>query len=217
MNRARILLIGILLLLTMLGLLFFSGAIYDAEKKYTIDTFFFEPNSQSSQRILPPVSADDIPDKNLREWIISRFVHEYLYVIPYNKNAENRMKLRGNDGKQTAIYGLAGNPKVYQDWVDNVAPEIAELTSQKVLRSVQVLPDIAQDASGHLIVRYILRTWTKPNDVMAEPEITSGTLYLDIDPEPIRVKQTKKALQRLKDGDDPVSAFRFKIYDVVQH
>ena len=178
MRRIHIFLICILLLLSMLGLLFFSGAIYDAEKKSTIDTFFFEPNLHSAQRITPPVSADDIPDKLLREFIIARFVHEYFYVIPDETNARNRAGFKNTDGTPSTLWGLSQlNPKILTNWANTVAPQIIELAGKKALRSVQTLPDITEDKSGHLVVKYILRTWDNPNDVLATPKTESGVLY----------------------------------------
>lgn len=216
MRRLALILVGLLILVMMLGLLFFSGAIYDAEKKYTVETFFFEPNSQSERRIKPPVSAGNIPDKVLRELIIRRFVNEYFYVIPDVDNANKRQNFRNTDGTETALWGLsADSPKIYTTWAETVAPEIIELAGQNALRIVEVT-GISESESGHLVVDYVLKTWTKPNDVMALPELTMGALYLDIKKQPVRVKQSQEALDRLKNGVDPVSAFTFEILDVVQ-
>lgn len=216
MRRLALILVGLLILVTMLGLLFFSGAIYDAEKKYTVETFFFEPNSQSARRITPPVSASNIPDKVLRELIIRRFVNEYFYVIPDIDNANKRQIFRNTDGTQTALWGLSANSKkVYTEWAETVAPGIIELAHQNALRIVEVT-GISESESGHLVVDYVLKTWTKPNDVLALPELTTGALYLDIEKQPIRVKQSQEALDRLQNGVDPVSAFTFEVLDVVQ-
>ena len=216
MKQSRLMVFCIFLLLTMLGLLFFSGAIYDAEKKFSIDTFFFEPNSHSAQRILPPVSADDIPDKNLREWLIRRFVHEYFYVIPYTQNATARAEKKDANGRLTTLYGLS-RPAVFKDWVDNMAPQIIEMAERNVLRSVQVLPDITENKSGYLVVKYTLKTWDKPNDVLAQPTVQNGVLYIHVTPDPIHVLQTEQALDDLKNGEDPVSAFNFEVINIEQH
>ena len=67
-----------------------------------------------------------------------------------------------------------------------------------------------------VIVEYELKTWDSPNDVMAMPDVTRGVLYMDITKKPIRVLQTADALDRLKNGVDPVSAFTFGVLDVIQ-
>ncbi len=216
MTQSRLIIICVSLLLAMLGLLFFAGAIYDAEDKFTVDAFFFEPNHRAAQRILPPSSADDIPQKNLREWLIARFVHEYFYVIPSGQNARNRLEKYDGNGKINALFGLS-NPKVYQDWQKNVAPEIVSMADKKFLRTVQLSPDITEDESGYLIVKYTLQTWDKPNDVLAQPSVQYGTLYINVSKGPIHVIQTEKTLNALLDGQDPASAFNFKILDIEQH
>lgn len=216
MQKSSLFFIGLFMLACMLGLLFFAGAIYDAEKKYSIDTFFFEPASKSANRVAVPVSADDMPDNFLRDMIISRFVNEYFYVIPNSKNAENRAKFQDDAGNMTALRGLAGHANVYEDWKKNVSPEIIRLAGKRALRTVQVV-GFGESESGHLVVEYELRTWNSPNDVMSMPDVTRGVLYMNITKKPIRVLQTADALDRLKNDVDPVSAFTFGVLDVIQH
>lgn len=216
MQKSSLFFIGLFILVCMLGLLFFAGAIYDAEKKYSIDTFFFEPASKSANRVAVPVSADDMPDNFLRDMIISRFVNEYFYVIPNSKNAENRAKFQDNAGNMTALRGLAAHANVYEDWKKNVSPEIIRLAGKRALRTVQVV-GFGESESGHLVVEYELRTWNSPNDVMSMPDVTRGVLYMNITKKPIRVLQTADALDRLKNDVDPVSAFTFGVLDVIQH
>ena len=199
----------------MLGLLFFAGAIYDAEQKYTVETFFFEPDLKSNKRMLPPVSVDALSENTLRRRLIGRFMHEYFYVIPDVNNALMRSKFKNEDGTETALK-VRSEQRVYKDWAENVAPEIIELAEQGVLRTVRVLPNITESKSGHLVVPYELRTWTKPNDVLAQPEVTTGELYLDIRKETITVIQTQDALDLLKKGTDPMAVFTFKVKGVTR-
>lgn len=217
MKRIIWFLSGILLLITMLGLLFFSGAIYDAEKKYKIDSFFFQLPAMAKNRVDAPASASDIPDSTLREWIIARFINEYFYVIPDMQNAENRKEFMDNNGKINALRGLSRRKSVYNNWKESVLPEIMDLTQKRALRMVRVLPGFSESESGHLVVKYELTTWTKPNDVLALPEVTSGEIYLDVTREPIRVNQTNETLELLRSGVDPVAAFDFRVLDVIQN
>lgn len=201
------------MLICMLGLLFFTGAIYDAENKSGIQTFFFEPGTKSANRISVPVSADDMPDNFLRDMIIARFVHEYFYVIPSKENAEKRLTFTDYNGKRTALRGLALHESVYKNWAENIGPEIVKLASENAMRTVSIV-DISESESGHLIVKYQLKTWTQPNDVLAEPQITDGVMFLSVTRNPIQVQQTQEVLNRLRTGVDPVSAFNFGILDV---
>lgn len=217
MKKSVLIFCGFLTLIAMLGLVFFSGAIYDAEGKHTIDTFFFEQDMRSDLRVSPPVSADDIPDHVLREMILTRFVNEYFYVLPYEQNAVARTEFKNTDGTITALYGLARNhPAVYNDWKQNVAPEIVEMSGKKFLRFVHV-DKIVPDESGNLVIHYELRTWTKPNDVLAKPELKRGQLYVDVTKTPIHVNATKETLSLLKHGEDPLSAFDFEVLSVTRN
>ena len=217
MKRSVFMFLCFLMLIAMLGLLFFAGAIYDAGQKHTIDTFFFEPNYKSAQRILPPVSANSMTDNFLREKIIARFVNEYFYVIPDTNNARMRVNGKNTDGTKTVLKGLTKyKTAIFENWAKTVAPEIVSLADKKVLRTVRIMPEITESESGHLIVRYELKTWTKPNDVLARPETTFGELYLDTTKGPIHIEQTEEALQKLKQGNDPVSVFMYYVFDVAQ-
>ena len=216
MKRVFVIFISVCMLITMLGLLFFSGAIYDAEKKHTIETFFFEPNDKSADRVTPPVAVNDMTEKFLRGKMISRFVHEYFYVIPDIKNAEARAEFKNTDGTPN-ILGVRTHEKVYRKWAETVAPEIVELAGKGVLRTVWVdVDNITKSESGHLVVKYELRTWTQPNNVLALPEVTKGSLYLDVSKNPIQIWQTEEALQKLQNGYDPITVFNFGILGLEQ-
>lgn len=215
MREYKYILIGICMMAVVLGLVFFTGAIYDAENKNTIETYFFEPNNKSSDRISAPVASQDIPQNYLREKIVEHFVYEYFYVIPDGDNARARTQdFKNTDGTWTPLYGMAA-PVVREQWQTKVAPGIMDLADKYGMRTVELL-GVSESESGHLIVDYKLKIWDKPNDVLAHPTETTGRLLLNITEHPIVVKQTQKVLNWLQNGTDPVSAFWFQIQDVVQ-
>ena len=205
---------GVLMLASMLGLLFFAGAIYDAESKYTIETFFWEPDAAADARVSVPVSATDMPESFLREQLIARFVNEYFYVIPDVENANMRAEFRNTDGTLTALR-IMSYSSVRNNWQKNVAPEIQDLATNGAMRQVEVL-GISQAETGHLVVNYRLKTWTEPNNVLAAPVVTVGNLYMDVTPDPVTVLQTQDVLDGLLHGLDPVYAFTFRITDMPQ-
>jgi len=210
MKKLLLIFAGFLILVTMLGLLFFSGAIYDTEEKHTIETFFFEPNTQPERRIKTPVSADDVPENFLRDILISRFVNEYFYVIPDTENANTRTALNSKSILRTNARAI-----VAEKWLENVAPQIEELSAKNAYRTARVT-DISKSESGHLVIKYELKTWLQPNNILEKPEVTEGYLYLHISSEPIKVRQTQEALDKLEQGYDPMSAFSFGVLDVEQ-
>lgn len=221
MKQRGLILSGLLMLVAMLGLLFFAGAIYDAEQKQQIDSFFFQIPSKAANRVNTPIPADSMPDSFLREIIIARFVNEYFYVIPDAKNAELRTNSelpRNTDGTVTPMGFLPIYKSIYDKWLQNVAPEIVNMAEQKMLRTVRIFPGFTMSDSGHLIVKYELTTWTKPNDVLALPEVTQGELYMDVTKEPVHMESPQKVLYRLQTQKlEPVAAFNFYILDVIQN
>ena len=104
---------------------------------------------------------------------------------------------------------------VVEKWRSDVAPAIQDLANKHGLQTVQLL-DIADSESGYLIVDYKLKTWTKPNDVLAKPIETVGRMLINIMNKPIQILQTTEVLERLQQGIDPISAFDFNILDVIQ-
>ncbi|MBP5794586.1 MAG: hypothetical protein J6W41_01035 [Alphaproteobacteria bacterium] len=215
MNKVKYILIGFCMLVVMLGLVFFTGAIYDAENKNKIETYFFEPNNKSSDRISIPLSPDNMTQNALREKIVEHFLYEYFYVIPDENNARMRtMDFRNTDGTPTPL-GAIVRERARTQWATNVGPDIMDLATKHGMRTVELL-GISESESGHLVVDYKLKTWNQSNDVLARPIETTGRLLLYIENKPITVKQTQETLDYLQRGVDPVSAFDFYIHDVIQ-
>ena len=215
MNKVKYILIGFCMLVVMLGLVFFTGAIYDAENKNKIETYFFEPNNKSSDRISIPLSPDNMTQNALREKIVDHFLYEYFYVIPDENNARMRtMDFRNTDGTPTPL-GAIVRERARTQWATNVGPDIMDLATKHGMRTVELL-GISESESGHLVVDYKLKTWNQSNDVLARPIETTGRLLLYIENKPITVKQTQETLDYLQRGVDPVSAFDFYIHDVIQ-
>ena len=215
MNKVKYILIGFCMLVVMLGLVFFTGAIYDAENKNKIETYFFEPNNKSSDRISIPLSPDNMTQNALREKIMEHFLYEYFYVIPDENNARMRtMDFRNTDGTPTPL-GAIVRERARTQWATNVGPDIMDLATKHGMRTVELL-GLSESESGHLVVDYKLKTWNQSNDVLARPIETTGRLLLYIENKPITVKQTQETLDYLQRGVDPVSAFDFYIHDVIQ-
>lgn len=215
MQQARFVFVGFGLLVVMLGLIFFTGAIYDAENKHSIETYFFEPNNRSGERVDVPIAPTNMTQNYLRERIIEHFLHEYFYVVPDENNARARTQnFRDTNNTQTMI-GAMTNSSVQKQWQEKIAPQIMNLAERHGFRTVQLL-NISESESGHLVVDYKLKTWDTPNNVMLRPVETVGRMLLNVSKQPIQVVQTETTLRLLQKGTDPVAAFSFGIQDVVQ-
>lgn len=201
---------GLILVALMFGALFLAGAIYDTGNKATVDTFFFQPNNLFYQRPGDLKSINDLSAEQLRDMLLNKYITEYFYVTPDLAELANR-----TDGK-TALRKMSA-PKVFAYWLENIAPEIEEMTNQRMLRTaslVSVTPVPGSDKYWR--VEYELKTWGKPNDLALSPVVTRGILHMEI---VYRQKLKEEINGRpieyyLESGQDPVAVFGFGIRDI---
>lgn len=200
------------LMLVTFGMVAVSAAIYDTASKQTIDEFFFQPANLSSLRIETPVALDDLSDDKIRELLMDKFITEYFYVIPDTANAEARKK------GEIGLRFLTDDP-AFKQWADTVAYEIASLAAQGVLRMARLVEmELPQESENWWTLKYELTTWNKPNDLSSAPEITQGTMYVNLRYQPgIRPTKNYKTFdlaEFLEEGGDPSEIFMFRIKQV---
>lgn len=210
MKKLIMFLAGLILVALMFGALFLAGAIYDTGNKATVDTFFFQTNNLFYQRPGDLKSINDLTADQLRDMLLNKYITEYFYVTPDATELANRI-----DG-QTALRKMS-TPKVFAYWLENIAPQIEEMTKMRMLRTaslVSVTP--APGSDRYWRVEYELKTWNKPNDLALSPETTNGVLHIEI----FFLKQLKEEINGrpieyyLESGKDPVAVFRFGILDI---
>lgn len=213
MKRLTLYLLGILTMMLMCAALFLSGAIYDAWNKSQTETYFFQPNNLSSQRPGVPAGPEDLGESKMRDRLIQKFITEYFYVWPGDDNIERRAAVNG------ALYWLSTR-NVLAGWVDTIAPEIQQMSNNRMLRTVTVDTNtiFRPTESNYWSVEYELKTWTTPNDPDATPEIQRGRMFLQIEYRPgIPTSVVEYGIHDLlENGGDPVMLFRFKVMDVIQ-
>lgn len=210
MKKLMMFLAGLILVALMFGALLLSGAIYDTGNKATVDTFFFQPNNLFYQRPGDLKSINDLSADQLRNMLLNKYITEYFYVTPDVEELTNRM-----EGK-TALRKMSAR-KVFTYWFENVAPEIEEMTNQRMLRTaslVSVTPVPGSDKYWR--VEYELKTWEKPNNLALSPVVTRGVLNMEI---VFRQKLKEEINGRpieyyLESGQDPVAVFGFGIQDI---
>ncbi len=204
---------GFLVMLLMFAALFLVGAIYDTEKKIEVETYFFQTNDNFNQRLAEPATVKDIGTAGMRDMLITKFVTEYFYVIPDEKDVQNRM-----DGN-TPLNAMS-TEAVFKKWTETIAPKLQEMAKKKMLRLVSVLSITPETATEDFWrVDYELKTWNKPNDITEVPVVERNVLFLKLFYEPgFREELRKKTLEEfLEDGGDPSIAFTFGIYDVTTY
>ncbi len=210
MKKLIMFLAGLILVALMFGALLLSGAIYDTGNKATVDTFFFQPNNLFYQRPGDLKSINDLSADQLRNMLLNKYITEYFYVTPDVEELTKRM-----EGK-TALRKMSAR-KVFTYWFENVAPEIEEMTNQRMLRTaslVSVTPVPGSDKYWR--VEYELKTWEKPNNLALSPVVTRGVLNMEI---VFRQKLKEEINGRpieyyLESGQDPVAVFGFGIQDI---
>ena len=212
MRKVFLFLAGLLLVAVMCGAMFVAAAIYQTSNKATVVPYFFQPANNPVERPGVPVSPDDLganatdlENSQMYRRLISRYITQMFYVTP-----DSTVEARYNALRHMAL------SNVLNTWQEFIAPEIKEMAMNKVLRTVHVI-DIVPEGDYHK-VEYELKTWNKPNDMNALPEITYGTVYLKVYYKPgirqemVRTGQT--VTEYLENGGDPAAVFRFGIEDM---
>lgn len=192
------------------GAMVLSAMIYDTGKKTTVETFFFQPNDYFTRRPGVPATAQDLSESKLRNMLVEKYLVEYLGITPDTDEITRRMA-----GK-TALARMSGR-RVFENWVQNVAPEIEKMAQAGVLRTVSLVNLTPEPGSAeYWRVEYETKTWTRPNDLSNSPEVEHGVFYMNIVFESKMREQIqgKSIEQYLESGGDPAAAFRFGILDL---
>lgn len=210
MKKIVMFFIGTLLLLLTFVALYFSGALFDASNDRYIQSFVFQTNNLSTDRIGRPVPVDQLSEKFVRERLIKKFVFEYFYVTPDVENIATRTR-------SDSVMAAMSAPDVFKDWRKNQATEIENLASKKILRLVTVSDEILKKGD-YWEVPYTLKTWNESNNMNLAPTVKSGVLYLKISFEKgIRDQRAGSSFdigKYLKDGGDPAAIFKFRIDEI---
>lgn len=216
MKKVIYFLLSIILILAMVGGLFLVSVIYNTPSKITVDAFFFQPQRNYESRISEPIKISDYTDDELRNKLLEKYLIEYFYVIPDINNAETRRTKRG------ALW-LASMPKVYNEWLETIAPEIVAMANSGMLRTVKLISAQKVQSNSkqnpYWRVEYELTTWERPNDFFALPNKTVGVLFMQIhfSPHVMETMRTgESVLDYLESGKDPAAAFSFGIIDIAR-
>lgn len=211
MKRLIMYLLGILTMVLMCAALFLSGAIYDAWNKSQTETYFFQGNNLSSDRPGKPISPNDLGESTMQDMLIKKFITEYFYVWPDGANVQKRAQKYG------ALYWLA-SPNVLSKWVEEMAPEIQQMSNKNIFRTVSVRSILKPRNSDYWSVEYELKTWMTSNNPDTVPEIERGRMLIQIAYRPgIMESIVDYGIHRLLDeGGDPVMLFQFRVMDINQ-
>lgn len=201
---------GLLLMALMLGALVLACAIYISGDRAYVETYFFQPGDKYEQRIDTPVTADEFGDEKMRQMLIAKYITELFYVTPDVQNMQSRKS-------DTSALSRLSSAAAFQTWLQQVVPDIEEMTKSNMFRTVSMLSATQPPDSTYWAVTYELHTWSRPNDMSVSPTRTTGIVYLDlIYKSGVRDMIGNRDLDAyLENGGDPAVAFKFRVRDIV--
>lgn len=204
---------GIILIAFAIGMVGVVCIVYDTADSSEIKPYFFQPNTLSQRRVDDPKTVADLGDEMVRNMLIYKYINEYFYVVPNQKEIDSRIKGTYPSGNSTVLRGMSAKP-AFDYWVKNESEKIRELSARGIMRTIDV-KNISVGATGHLIVEYELKTWFTANDMYETPTTTRGRMYMDVRYTP-GTRQDTVALERLERGVDAASVFNFTVLSVEQ-
>lgn len=198
--------IGLCILALMFGAIAGAAAIYDTARRIRVETYFFQPNNLSGERVGVPATPADLGPDKMRRRLVEKYISEYFYVIPDTANVEERM---------SAFSPLArmSTADVFRQWQEQEGAYIKTLAEEGGFRTVRVIGEITKPAdSDFWTVEYEMKTWRHPNDMAEEPIVTRDVLYMGLsDQYMMDFRENIDVAQYLEDGYDPAAIFRFGV------
>ena len=206
--------IGLATMLVMFATVYIASSIYDTSNKVVIEPYFMRVGLNAADLSGIPQPLADVQSSRLRDWLIQKFVYEYLYIEPVMENITRRTGEVARGFYAPLAY--MSTKEVFNKWKSDVVPKMSELAEDGVRRTVTVFGEILKPTdSDYYRVDYETKTWYKPNDMTEEPVTNHGTMYLKIHyTGELWPGYEDKVLEYLREGIDPAVAFVFKVQDV---
>ena len=196
------------------GMAVVGGKAFDVSRKFSINSFIFQPADLSRDRIEKPIPLDALSDEFIRDNLIKKFVNEYFYIVPDNGDMQRRRK-------SDSTLARMSDPSVFNEWNDNFAEDMEKQADQNIMRRVIVNNIVFPPSSEYFQVSYDLLTWDIANDITAEPQIQKNkTMSIRLDFEKgVRQKQTNgtnfDVKKYLSAGSDPATILKFRVLEVI--
>ena len=206
-------LVGILLLIIIFIMVIFTTLIYRANERSSIKTYIFQMGNSANQRVGELQNINDMSQNDLRNKLIAKYVSEYFKVIPGESDVTNRPILKS-----------LSETDAFNQWKEDEATIITEMSNKKMLRMARVSSiDILDNNKGNIdykapvtaesiyyTVNYEMLTWQKSNNMIIEPEIQHGVMYIEARFKP-GIKPGIDVRKYLESGENPVGLFTFEV------
>lgn len=212
MRRLVSFLIGLVIMFGVFASLYMSAAIYDTADKVVIEPNFFRAGLLSTEQVGTIKTLSDVQSKKLRDWLVQKFVYEYLYIEP----DENNIVTRTSANSMYSPLSYMSTDAVFNKWKTGEAVSIADAAAKGVRRTVSVFDTIVKrEDSDYLQVDYETKTWYKPNDMTEVPTTDRGTMYLKVEYKGTVREPIDRVQKALLNGIDPAVVFEFYVTDVM--
>ena len=206
-------LIGLVIMFGVFASLYLSAAIYDTADQVVIEPSFFRAGLLSTEQVGQIKTLSDVKAKKLRDWLVQKFVYEYLYIEP----DENNIVVRTATNSMYSPLSYMSTKSVFEKWKYGEAVSIRDAATKGVRRTVSVFDEIVKhEDSDYLQVDYETKTWYKPNDMTEVPTVDRGTMYLKVEYKGTVKEPIESVQNALLDGIDPAVVFEFYVTDVME-
>ena len=207
--------VGLATMVVVFAVIYISAVIYDTSDKAYIEPFFMRLGVNSADMPNSPRPLADVESTQLRNWLIQKFVYEYLYIEPDVDN----VKRRTTAGGFYSPLSIMSSPDVFRTWVNTVAQDMSAKADKGVRRTVRVFDEILNPVdSDYYRVDYETKTWYKPNDMTTGPVVERGTMYLSREVYTGALRQpVEDVMKLLRRGLDPAMAFGFRVNRVIMN
>ncbi len=202
-NKLKSFLMGMALIAIIVADVFFVVLTYRANEQTTVDTYIFQMDNETKNRVGPLQNIDDMSPEVLRDKLIQKYVADYFKVFPGTVTLEQNNTIR-----------MLSSAEVYKKWSDSEAKNINNMAAKKMFRNVCVSPEHIRplDRYGLFEVPYTIRTWLESNNMNSDIK-DEGVLYMRIWFEP-GVDPEINIRQYLQEGKNPAGLFNFQVLDI---
>lgn len=216
MMKIKSFFVGILLLIIVFIMVILTALIYRANERSSIKTYIFQMGNIANERVGELQNINEIPQNELRNKLIKKYVSEFFKVIPGDLDVTNRH-----------ILIRLSTPDVFEKWKKENAKQIGEMSGKKMFRMARVSRidtldntkdnmDYTAPATAEKIyytVYYDTLTWTQSNTMNIEPLHDQGVINIEARFKP-GIDPNINVRDYLESGQNPVGLFMFKVTNI---
>jgi len=160
----------------LVGALFHAALmIHEQGQRGRVLAVLMQTGNSWQQRMDAPTPLEFADEDFVKKHLIIKFASEYLSVVPNNAELAARASPRGGS------LAIMATGAVLAEWRRNVLPELNNMATSHMLRTIHINPDDIHIMGQYYVVPFTSRTWTTPNVLGAVPITDSGyAMFLKI-------------------------------------